>query len=354
MESTFAISGTAEIDPKSESYCEPVQNYFQNKGMRLVEIRNSKYFISFNHNKKSYREFIDSGGEAKNSVLVRLEPDAVFPAQFRKNINSKYGLIYTPGSTKLSGREQFLPWPYNYVADPSHPTSSELTTLSDLLASNAFKERFTNASWQQKINKIVLIAANKVSPRHTSNYSQRRLFARKISSDLMHIYGPLWKGRLNEKIMHRLAVSFFSLKSGVLPNPISIYGGLHQKYKSALGKIGNKHEILNKYRFSLVIENSNDYVSEKLIDVLISGAIPIYIGPSLVLANFPDKIAIQINHSEINRVNQILENIDDVEIRDIQETIYKFLTSENFLNKWKSENVYNRISSEIYTHWSQV
>ena len=283
-----------------------------------------------------------------------MEPDAVFPAQFRNKITAKYGLIFTPGSIKFSGHEQFLPWPYNYVADPAHPTSSELAIISDLIASNVFKERFTIESWQQKLNKIVLIAANKVSPRHRSNYSQRRHFARKISSDLLHIYGPLWNSRLNEKIAHRLAVSLFSLKSGLLPNPISIYGGLHQRYESALGEISNKHEILSKYRFSLVIENSNDYVSEKLIDVLISGAIPVYVGPTLILANFPDKIAIQINPSEINRVNQILENIDDSEIREIQESIYKFLTSENFLNKWKSENVYNRISSEIYAHWSQV
>jgi hypothetical protein len=48
-----------------------------------------------------------------------------------------------------------------------------------------------------------------------------------------------------------------------------------------LGKVGNKHEINSKYRISIVIENSLDYVSEKLFDALAAGTYVVYLGPDL-------------------------------------------------------------------------
>ena len=57
----------------------------------------------------------------------------------------------------------------------------------------------------------------------------------------------------------------------VLPQPgQTLYGNLFTKYKPIIGVIPNKHSIIQKYKFSLVIENSSDYCSEKLFDAIIN------------------------------------------------------------------------------------
>ena len=52
-------------------------------------------------------------------------------------------------------------------------------------------------------------------------------------------------------------------------------------------------KTLEKYKFSIVIENHNSYISEKLFDSLSSGCITIYVGPNLVEYGLDKNIAIQ-------------------------------------------------------------
>jgi hypothetical protein len=47
-----------------------------------------------------------------------------------------------------------------------------------------------------------------------------------------------------------------------------------------LGDSSVKLETLSNYRYSIVIENSAEFMSEKLIDCLLAGTIPVYVGPS--------------------------------------------------------------------------
>jgi hypothetical protein len=49
--------------------------------------------------------------------------------------------------------------------------------------------------------------------------------------------------------------------------------------RNYLGIAPDKLEVLSRYRVSLVLENSLDYFSEKLLDALYSFTIPVYCGP---------------------------------------------------------------------------
>ena len=50
------------------------------------------------------------------------------------------------------------------------------------------------------------------------------------------------------------------------------------------GKVTNKIEFLSSYKFSIAMENSegDGYISEKILESLISGTIPIYYGDYMV------------------------------------------------------------------------
>ena len=244
-----------------------------------TSIEDCESLIFMNYNKQSYKKYKKLGKSIENLVLIRLEPKAVFPIQYRKSVERKFGLIIDPGKKMEGGdKSDFIGWPYKYNLNPSTPKQNDpkLNFSIDKAIADGF---FDFESWRQKEDKIVLIAANKVSPTSKSNYKLRRKIAKQMTSLEIDIYGDLWDANLVKKIIYRVSVGLYSLKVGFLPNLIELYGGIFSKYASYIGKPENKHLVIQKYKYSLVIENSSDYCSEKLFDVIINGSIPIYIGP---------------------------------------------------------------------------
>jgi hypothetical protein len=63
----------------------------------------------------------------------------------------------------------------------------------------------------------------------------------------------------------------------------------------SLGYIPNKASAFGLSPISIVVENSSDYVSEKVVDALVHGVAPIYIGPQLSSFGIPDDVAIQVD-----------------------------------------------------------
>ena len=50
---------------------------------------------------------------------------------------------------------------------------------------------------------------------------------------------------------------------------------------------------MSEYRVAIVIENSQEYMSEKFFDALFSGCIPVYVGPNLEAFGIPSNLYIQ-------------------------------------------------------------
>jgi hypothetical protein len=110
-------------------------------------------------------------------------------------------------------------------------------------------------------------------------------------------------------------------------------------YKS----IENKADALREYAFSIAIENCkiNDYISEKLIDVMLCGSIPIYYGQYKDILNqffntngiiFFDNLEEldQITQSIKQDGQQIWENCHDA-IEDNFERAQKYLCAEDYI-----------------------
>lgn len=92
------------------------------------------------------------------------------------------------------------------------------------------------------------------------------------------------------------------------------------RYGSAFKKIDNKIEALKDYKFSIVIENEmvSGFFTEKLIDCLITGTVPIYWGCPGIEEFFDTRGIIQF------------ETLDDLE---------KILNDKGFLNNFYSERI---------------
>lgn len=80
-----------------------------------------------------------------------------------------------------------------------------------------------------------------------------------------------------------------------------------------------KEDGLNRYRYSVAIENSrlNSYVTEKFYDCIIAGCVPLYFGAPNIADYFPKDSFIALPIDDIRKCRQIIQNlsISDYESR---------------------------------------
>ena len=309
----------------------------QINALKITFNANADYLLSIDHNKLAYKKFIKGGGTPERAFLLRLEPPSVFPAQYREAIESRYGTIFTPGSTLVSS-EDFIGWPYQIHADPNSPTYST-GGIEKFVAPSHIEF----GEWRHREIFLAMIAANKVAPTLGQNYALRRKFAKNLKSPDFHLFGTLWSDSFRLKLRHRLAVSYFAFRQGTLPSIVAIYGNLLNRYPRSLGSIQDKHLVLKNSKFSLIIENSNTYVSEKLFDSLINGCIPVYFGPKLDRVGISSDLVINYRGSPNNLI-QTLANLSESEIQLKLDAITKFLSSDSFKDNWFESNVYENIA----------
>jgi hypothetical protein len=119
------------------------------------------------------------------------------------------------------------------------------------------------------------------------------------------------------------------------------------------GSVNYKPQSIGKYRISLIIENSPNYLSEKLFDALVSQSIAIYVGIDLSKIGLNNEMAIQVNHSsdsiaeEISRIIQ-LSNKEQHDIYIKQQNEFR-----KVLGQWNNEFVFSIMAKEIHKLSSQ-
>ena len=341
---TIFVTGSAKVIMPEQGTCKAsnLLSILQLSNFELTFDAKSQYLLAIDHNKSAYKNFISGGGTPERAFLLRLEPPSVFPAQYRQSIEKRYGTIFTPGSI-IQKSEDFVGWPYQIHADPNSPAESRVRIEGLRLPS-----QIDYKAWANREIFLTMVAANKVSPALGRGYALRRKFARSLKTSDFHLFGLLWHDSLRLKLRHRLAVSYFAIRQGTMPNLASIYGDLFFKYPRSLGAVEDKHMVLKNSKFSLVIENSDTYVSEKLFDSLINGSIPIYFGPKLGDARLPDGIAIQYGGPP-DKIVDFLSGMSEIDIQHKLQAMSRFLNSDNFKNDWFEANVYENIASLIKT-----
>lgn len=112
------------------------------------------------------------------------------------------------------------------------------------------------------------------------------------------------------------------------------------RYHNNIGRrAGNKVKFLSSYKFSFGMENSegDGYVTEKILDSLLAGTIPIYYGDYTVDEYINPKTYILIR----NR-NDIKEKIDYIKKIDNDDELYKSILKEKvFVDEHFVEKIQN-------------
>lgn len=318
----------------------------------LVENQDSRFLLNINHDERAYRRYIRSGGERLRSAILIREPFAIYPKQFRSEILDKYGLVLGPGFVHQSRINSLkLPCPYTYSNNPNIVTldevrSNNISLISDKLCTPNIAE------WKKRDISCSMIASNKVSATSHSNYALRRFLAKKFESEIA-VFGDLWTSTLSSKIHHRLQVASFNLKSGYFPNLLSLYGNLFERYPHAQGQVSNKHAILKSSRFSIIIENDNFFCTEKIIDCMINGAIPVYLGSDPTQFGIPNNSYIDFSVF-VHQIEHLTEILESYPCESLLENAYNYLTSSNFIDNWPANRVYSKLYSVIASFFGKT
>lgn len=350
----FGVKVCATANPSliSKNVCPPLTDQVLKHGFKLQDqVTKAQFLICLNHNKKIYKEFRKNGGKSENTALIRLEPAAVFPSQYKSKTEKLYGKVITPGNVDGIS-ETIVTWPYYFNQNPLVPDEKHEELKS--VTSSIFRDvKFDTDSWKARKILLSMIASNKVSPTRENNYKIRRRVAHDLPSNILSIYGGLWGASLNERVIHRISVLISAIKSGTYPHLGEVYGNLLRRYPLAFGKVQNKHDIVRQSKFSLVIENDNHYVSEKLIDALLGGSIPIYFGGDFTKVGIP-RSAVVSDLSTATDILNFLNTSRDSDADAYLNAAKKWLTSPSFYSEWSGNSVFAKIGDEIATYFRNV
>ena len=109
------------------------------------------------------------------------------------------------------------------------------------------------------------------------------------------------------------------------------------------GKVKDKIEFLSSYKFSIAMENSNGdgYISEKIVESLIAGTIPIYYGSYLIDEYINPRVFILIKGEK-----DIESKIEYIKKIDRDEELYNSILQEKIFINEKYNDIIEKTESE--------
>ena len=280
--------------------------------------------ICHGYSKKAVYEANESKVPKNKRILVLWEPPITHPKLHSDEYLSNFGYIYTPSKE----------WAKKY--DPIH--------FNWPIGKN--KSKFQMAEFKTRHKNAVIMQGNKVNFFRGENYSLRRtvLFKSLRLNYPIILYGSGW-GKLPRRQTFKAFVNFLLNNDFGFSRHAIQY--LNTKYPFYEGVSKNKYATLEKYKISIVIENHNTYVSEKIFDSLNSHCITIYIGPNLADYGLNKNIAIQ---SEPN-TESILNTLEKIIKLDNKDLVKLLKTQQYHLRKviknWNNEKVLSNLAKNI-------
>jgi hypothetical protein len=226
--------------------------------------------VSLGHQPRRLRLLSLDSLPVSRRTLVILEPRVTCPEMYRSSALRSYSSIYagSPLWARDVGGESFS-WPQVLTPDPVSPG-----------------QRF----------RASMVFSNKRSAVSGSLYGLRRRVLRLSESRGIEIgiAGFGWNGGVAETGSEVGRALVRAMRGGVIPNFVEAGSDPIWKPRHTMGFMPMKRTALETAMISVVIENSLDYVSEKLFDVIRHGVAAVYVGPRLQDFGIPSDVCLQV------------------------------------------------------------
>lgn len=239
---------------------ESILKKFEEEGLRVVASleENPDVVVVFNWCRDSQRIVSRCKQRPIRKVLVVTEPSVVIPQHQDKQVLAQFDELVLIGRDL---NEKSIPYPQN-------------------LSSRHLRKR-------NRENKFVAVTANKLSFVRGELYSFRYRCYQEFGDVVVGgaDWDMTWAKKLNQALRHLAGV--VRAKERVSLDCLS---QLKKKGWPVATAPEDKFDFMSNYLFALVIENSQEYVSEKLLDAICSGCIPVYVGGNPVAFGIPKQL----------------------------------------------------------------
>lgn len=262
------------------------------------------------------KEIKKLGLSQENCTLVRMEPSVVLPANYARSRKRQFGTIITLGGFSSQASISAL-WPLLW------PSASDIKQL--------------HAS--ERAERVVVINGNKISFLKGELYSLRRKAIRELEG--IDLYGTQW----DSHITTRLLIALKSFTHAALSLKLPRLSGLSlwfQPYPDAKGEVRDKRKTMSSYKYALIIENSPEYMSEKLFDAFFAGCMPIYVGPPVGNYGIPEGLVFQAE-PKVSAIAESLAQAKNSDFKAHQQKLQEFLGDYRTISRWSQESVYDEI-----------
>lgn len=251
------------------------------------------------------------------TVLVKNEPKVVSPGNGNPRIDSLFTMVIPVG--RPHPILQFN-WPQSWNLD-----------------------YFEQA---ERIDRVCAVSANKYSFVEGENYTLRARTYNEIDS--IDVFGFGWD-RSQVKNMLKLAKELqIAIASRQLSGSLGSLGAFALRPLNYLGKTDNKLETISQYRVSLVIENSAEFMSEKLFDAFLAGSMPVYVGPPLKSFGIPSSLAFEASPS-VESIESAISDARSVDFNGWKKAVRTWLDRPDTRRAWDAKFVFGDALTYIET-----
>ena len=191
-----------------------------------------------------------------------------------------------------------------------------------------------------RLDRAIMVNADKWSYVKGQLYWLRAALA--SSETRLDTAGHGWEQKTLRRLIHRTYELIRTLTSLTRPS----LKGLSHILDLPINYIGtpdDKVNLMAKYKIALVIENSQELITEKLFDAWFAGCIPVYVGPEVAPFGIPKGLVVSAKPTLMSVRFAIDEAMSLDHDRFIEELV-GFLDSSNTL-EWKSDKALQRIIS---------
>lgn len=191
----------------------------------------------------------------------------------------------------------------------------------------------------------VLMNGNKLSFIAGEMYSLRRECIFNVPN--LDLYGTGWDISLVRKLLVFVAEFRLAIMNRIRPRLSNSRRWLRRP-TNWKGAPESKIETLSRYKYTLVIENSMDALTEKLFDALFARCIPVYVGPAVDKFQIPKSLVVQVEPN-LSSIKKGLEIASDIDYEEWKARVNTWLLEDVVINKWSAKNAYDVIANEVFT-----
>lgn len=312
-----------------------------------MEIRDNaldKYYAIYELFKKNNHDIAtnDINSIEESDIVLYMDMPQVKP--LKEHIDKSYIVLI----------ESPLFKPDNYDVANHHYFKKIFTWHDDFVDAKKYIKINYSFTVPQSISKHInrkklccLIVSNKTSLHKNELYSERkksvRWFEQNHPNDF-NLYGVGWNEYFFKGSIFMRAFNRIPLAKKIMHR---FFG---EEYPSYKGKIANKFETMQDYKFTIAYENIKDvpgYITEKIMDPLFAGCVPIYLGANNITDYIPKTCFIdKRDFTSLDALYEYIKNMEEKRYLDYLESIEDFLKSRD-VNKFKVEFFAQTLFDEI-------